>query len=69
MSRAAHCQLINHNELVGNDFAESFQRADYEGCRISPADVAMASMAVVHAAHPNFRRNAVRKSGIGPDHL
>jgi hypothetical protein len=26
-------------------------------------------MAVVHAAHPKFWRNAVRKSGIAPDHF
>jgi hypothetical protein len=29
----------------------------------------MALMAVVHAAHPKFWRNAVRKSGTGPDHF
>jgi hypothetical protein len=69
MSRTAHCQLINHHESVGNDAAASFQRAGYQGCRISPPDLAMALMAVVHAAHPKFWRNAVRKSGIGPDHL
>jgi hypothetical protein len=54
MSRTAHRQLINHHESVGNDAAASFQRAGYQGCRISPPDLAMASMAVVHAARPNF---------------
>jgi hypothetical protein len=40
-------------EPAGNDTAASFQRAGYQGCRISP-DLAMALMAVVHAARPNF---------------
>jgi hypothetical protein len=64
LSRAAHSRLSIIHESAGNDAAASFQRAGYQGCRISPPDLAMALMAVVHAAHPKLLRNAVPKSGI-----
>src|SRR5450755_4638373 len=52
MSRARIASFRIIHESVGNDAAASFQRAGYQGCRISPPDLAMALMAVVHAAHP-----------------
>jgi hypothetical protein len=60
MSRTTHCQLINPSSIGGNDAAASFQRTGYQGCQISPPDLALALMVVVHAAHPKFWRNAGR---------
>ena len=39
-------------ESAGNDAAASFQRTGYQGCRISPPDLAI--VAVVHAAQPKL---------------
>jgi hypothetical protein len=53
-------------ESAGDDAAASFQRAGYQGCRISPPDLAIAFMAVVRAAQPKLLRRSSRE-GTGGD--
>jgi hypothetical protein len=50
-------------ESDGNDAAASFQRTGYQGCRISPPDLAIKS--VVHAAQPKLLRREFLKREIG----
>jgi hypothetical protein len=52
-------------ESAGNDTAASFQRAGYQGYRISPPNLAMALMAVVHAAHSKFGTMPFGRAGLG----